>query len=124
MPLLTGLRTVVYYVEDLEAAKAWWTGVLGTAPHFESPFYVGFNAGGYELGLQPKSQSASASIDGIAYWGVVDIDAAFEHFKAAGATVLQPVEDVGGGIKVATLTAPSGNVVGLILNPHFSLPAA
>ena len=49
-----GLRTAIYWVADIEAAKAWYTKVLGIEPYFDEPFYVGFNVGGYELGLQPE----------------------------------------------------------------------
>jgi hypothetical protein len=33
------------------------------------------------------------------------------------------VQDVGGGIRVATVTDPFGNVLGVIEKPHFSLEA-
>jgi catechol 2,3-dioxygenase-like lactoylglutathione lyase family enzyme len=49
-----GLRTVVYPVDDLETAKAWWTRVLGVPPYFDEPYYVGFSVHGYELALDPK----------------------------------------------------------------------
>jgi len=44
---------------------------------------------------------------------------AVAHFQKAGATVRSPVQDVGEGIRVASVTDPFGNVVGLIENPHF-----
>ena len=37
----------------MAAAKRWYTKVLGLTPYFDQPFYVGFNVGGYELGLLP-----------------------------------------------------------------------
>jgi predicted enzyme related to lactoylglutathione lyase len=37
-----------------------------------------------------------------------------------GARAHEPVRDVGGGIRVATVKDPSGNVLGVIENPHFS----
>ncbi len=52
--MLEGLRSQIYQVADLEAAKAWYTALIGRPPYFDEPFYVGFNVGGYELGLQPK----------------------------------------------------------------------
>ena len=53
MRMLLGLRTVMYHVDDLNAAKEWYAQVLGFQPYFDEPFYVGFNVGGYELGLHP-----------------------------------------------------------------------
>ena len=52
-PAFHGLRTVVYKVSDLEKAKTWYTAALGVKPYFDQPFYVGFNIGGFELGLDP-----------------------------------------------------------------------
>jgi catechol 2,3-dioxygenase-like lactoylglutathione lyase family enzyme len=52
--MMLGLRSVIYPVRDLAAAKAWYAGVLGAAPYFDQPFYVGFAVGGFELGLVPN----------------------------------------------------------------------
>lgn len=60
----------------------------------------------------------------MAYWRVPEIEAAIQHFVTAGAIVAVPAQDVGEGIKVATVTDPFGNLIGLIENPHFSLPKA
>ena len=54
-----GLRTVIYPAPDLAAAKAWWTEFLAMEPYFDEPFYVGFNPGGYELGLLPDADPAA-----------------------------------------------------------------
>lgn len=51
--MLLGLRTVVYPVKDLAAAKEWYTKVLSQKPYFDQPFYAGFRVGGFELGLVP-----------------------------------------------------------------------
>ena len=51
--MLLGLRTAIYPVRDLDEAKAWYANVIGHAPYFDQPFYVGFNVGGFELGLVP-----------------------------------------------------------------------
>ena len=52
-PKFLGLRTAIYKVTDIKKAKAWYSNVLGINPYFDEPFYVGFNVGGYELGLNP-----------------------------------------------------------------------
>ena len=119
--MLQGLRTVVYRVADLAHAKKWWTGVLGFGPYFDESFYVGFNVGGYELGLTPAPADGPGSTT---YWGVPDIEAACERLHHLGASEREPTQEVGGGIKVATMADPDGNRFGLIENPHFSLPAA
>jgi predicted enzyme related to lactoylglutathione lyase len=123
--MIKGLRTVIYYVADLAHAKAWWTDLLGFGPYFDEPFYVGFNVGGYELGLHPGApQSGQPNVSVVTYWGVADITAAFERLRAAGAVEHEPITEVGGDIRVASVFDPFGNVVGIIENPHFSVAAA
>ena len=63
--MLQGLRTAIYHVGDLEAAKRWYTDVLGVQPYFDEPFYVGFDVGGFELGLLPEEGGASRSGTGV-----------------------------------------------------------
>ena len=121
--MVMGLATVIYHVTDLDLAKAWYARAFQQAPYFDQPFYVGFNIGGFELGLDPNQSVGQAGRGGtVAYWRVHEVDAAVRHFVTAGANVVAPVQDVGEGIKVATVTDPFGNLIGLIENPHFELP--
>jgi len=120
--MILGLRTVIYHVPDLPRAKEWYRKAFGVDPYFDEPFYVGFNIGGYELGLDPDTKSAGPGAGGsVAYWGVANVDTAVQHFTGAGATVKAPVQEVGHEIRVATVADPFGNLVGLIENPHFAL---
>ena len=114
--MFLGLRTVIYPVADLAAATAWYTEVLGFGPYFEEPFYVGFEVGGYELGLLPNGPTGIRT-----YWGVKDAEAAVAELVSKGATIADPVTEVGEGIKTGAVTDPQGNVVGIIENPHFQL---
>jgi predicted enzyme related to lactoylglutathione lyase len=123
--MLHGLRTVIYHVEDLGRAKGWYAEVLGKEPYFDEPFYIGFDVGGFELGLLPDEGGASRSGTGvIAYWGVDDADAALARLLELGAGERGGVQDVGDGIRMATVLDPFGNVFGVIENPHFSLEGA
>ena len=120
--MINGLATVIYRVSDLNRAKAWYVQAFQQTPYFDQPFYVGFNIGGYELGLDPDPSGAKAGPGGsVAYWRVYAIDDALQHFVGAGAAVVVPAQDVGEGIKVATVSDPFGNLIGLIENPHFEL---
>ncbi len=121
--MFAGLRTQVFYVTDLDQAKTWWGARLGVAPYFDQPFYVGFNVGGYELGLAPANPDDPKEKGSVTYWGVTNIEDAIRKLLDAGATEHQGIQDVGEGIKVASVLDPMGNVVGIIENPHFSLPA-
>ena len=116
--MILGLRTVIYHVSDLPRAKAWYARAFGVAPYFDEPYYVGFTIGGFELGLDPDTKQVAPGPGGtVAYWRVQDLDAALRHFSTSGATVKAPAQDVGGGIRVATVADPFGNLVGLIENP-------
>ena len=119
--MILGLRTVIYPVPDLAVAKQWYTELLGQAPYFDQPFYVGFAVGGFELGLLPDGQPGTAGPQ--ALWGVDDIESTFARLLALGAAVLDPVAEVGEGIKVAAVRDPFGNRLGLIENPLFDVGA-
>ena len=119
--MFLGLRTVIYPAPDLAASKAWFTRLLGQAPSFDEPFYVGFDVGGYELGLNPGAPPGDGPVT---YWGVADAGAALAALLDAGATEHTAVAEVGGGIRVASVREPGGGVLGVIENPHFSLPPA
>jgi catechol 2,3-dioxygenase-like lactoylglutathione lyase family enzyme len=113
-----GLRTVIYPSPDLDAAKAWWTALLGVEPYFDQPFYVGYEVAGYELGLLPDG----AADDGaLTYWGVDDVAAAMDAAIASGSTVHVAASEVGEGIVTGSVRNPFGNVIGFIYNPHFTL---
>jgi hypothetical protein len=111
-----GLRTMVYPARDLNAAKLWWNSVLGYEPYFDEPFYVGYDVGGYELALDPDGDPADGPI---VYWGVDDAADAEEKLIASGCEPHTPCHEVGGGIKVAVVRNPVGDLVGVIYNPHF-----
>jgi predicted enzyme related to lactoylglutathione lyase len=123
--MFQGLRTVIYAVSDLDNAKAWYSAVLGKKPYFDQPFYVGYNVGGYELGLDPNAaKNSKKASGGVAYWGVENAEAVFKQLQKLGATEHSAVQDVGEGIRVATVADPFGNLIGIIENPHFSLEGA
>ena len=107
-----GIKTVLHPVSDLAAAKAVYEALLGVAPQADSPYYVGFEAEGQQIGLVPRgAQTATTTV---AYWNVADIEAKLAEVTAAGATVADSPHDVGGGRLVATFADVDGNILGLI----------
>ena len=121
--MLKGLRTVGYHVNDLEGAKRWYAELLGKQPYFDQPFYVGFDVGGYELGLQPAAEGTQPGAGGdTAYWGVDDVQAALERIVERGGKLHQAAQDVGEGIVVGAALDPFGNVLGVIKNLNFAPP--
>ena len=115
--MILGLRTAIHPVADLAAAKAWYAEVIGQAPYFDEPFYVGFSVGGFELGLVPDGTPGTAGPQPL--WGVANASDAFARLVELGARPLDAVADVGGGIRVAAVVDPFGNRLGIIENPHF-----
>ncbi|GGM81203.1 VOC family protein [Dactylosporangium sucinum] len=107
------IKTVLHPVSDLAAAKRVYAALLGAEPQTDSSFYVGFEAGGQQIGLVPGG-GPQAMTSPVAYWHVPDIEAKLAEVVAAGAVVKEGVKDVGGGRLVATVTDPDGNVLGLL----------
>lgn len=120
-PMFLGLRTVKYEVSDVAKAKEWYTKALGIPPYFDEPaYYVGYNVGGYDLGLVPAKDAATRrAAAGVAYWGVGDARAAYKRLLDLGATPVEEIQDVGGGMLAGEVRDPFGNVIGIIYNPQF-----
>jgi predicted enzyme related to lactoylglutathione lyase len=108
-----GIKTVLHPVSDLDAAKTVYSALLGMPPQADSPYYVGFEAEGQQIGLVPGG-GPQGMTSPVAFWHVPDIEAKLAEVTAAGASVKEAAHDVGGGRLVATVTDPDGNVLGLI----------
>ena len=108
-----GIKTVLHPVSDLERTKPVYAALLGVAPETDSPYYVGFEAAGQQIGLVPGGGPQGMTTP-VAYWHVQDIEAKLAEVTAAGATLNESPRDVGGGRLVATVTDPDGNVLGLL----------
>ena len=120
---MLGLRTTIYKVADITAAKTWYTEAFRQTPYFDEPFYVGFNIAGYELGLQPEATPTTDKPESVvSYWGVENIQEAFDRLLELGAGEHEKPTNVGGELMTATVKDPWGNLIGLIYNPYFKLP--
>jgi predicted enzyme related to lactoylglutathione lyase len=117
--MIQGLRTIIYHVNNLEKARAWYIAILGKKPYFDQPFYVGFNVGGFELGLQPDIRGTSWGTNTVAYWGVPDARKAYSELLMKGGIQHHKIQEVGEGILLGTVIDPCGNVFGVIENPNF-----
>jgi predicted enzyme related to lactoylglutathione lyase len=112
-PSTQGIKTVLCPVSDLAAAKPVYAALLGVAPDPDSDFYVGFEAGGQHIGLLPGG-GPQAMESPVPYWSVDDIDAKVAELTDAGAIVTEAVRSVGHGRRVAAVSDPDGNVLGLM----------
>jgi predicted enzyme related to lactoylglutathione lyase len=108
-----GVKTIIYPVKDLEAAKALYGALVGVQPYADAPYYVGYKVGGQDIGLDPNGHKQGMT-GPVAYHHVDDIRAAVQALVDAGAKPAQDVRDVGGGRLIATVTDADGNAIGLL----------
>src|SRR5690348_13805097 len=108
-----GIKTVLHPVSDLARAKAVYGALLGVEPQADAPYYVGFEAAGQHIGLVPGG-GPQGMTSPVAYWHVDDIEAKLAEVTAAGATIKDAPNEVGGGRVVASVIDPDGNTLGLI----------
>ena len=102
------IRSLVIPVSDLDAAKAVYTTLLGD-PHTDTPYYVGYNVGGFEVALAPGDVSGGP----VAYADVEDLEAVRDTLLAAGATERDAVRQVGPGSRICVVADADGNPIGL-----------
>ena len=108
------LRTVIYHVKDIDAAKEWYIKATGIEPYFDEPFYVGFDINGFELGLDPDPKFFSNGNHTLSYWAVDDTEEASAKLTGIGGKLIQPRTNVGGTIHIAIVEDPFGNHIGLM----------
>ncbi len=123
--MLQAMATVTYFAADLNAARRWYSDLLGVGPYFERPGYVEFRVGDFEqeLGLidsrYAPAEAAPASGGPILYWHVDDVFTVMERLLALGGELHQGLTDRGGGFVTASVTDPFGNVLAIMNNPHY-----
>jgi predicted enzyme related to lactoylglutathione lyase len=129
--MLRGISTVSFWADDLDAAKKWYTELLGIEPYFNVPNedgslgYTEFRLGDYqhELGLinsrymPPGTTSGPAGV--VVYWHVDDVTATFKKLLSMGAREHDAPKDRGQGFITASVIDPFGNILGIMYNPHY-----
>lgn len=111
----SGLSTIIYPVKDLARAKALYAALAGEPSH-DAPYYVQFEVGDLQLGLDPHGHDQGLT-GPVPYWTVDDINEQLSRLVSAGAQEVQPVRDVGGGKLIASVKDADGNMIGLTQNP-------
>ena len=110
---MSAVNTLIYPVADLAAAKQVFTTLLGTEPHTDESYYVGYSVHGQEIALDPNGHRKGLT-GATPYWSVDDLEATVAALTAAGATVSQQPTAVGGGRTVAVLLDADGNMIGVM----------
>jgi predicted enzyme related to lactoylglutathione lyase len=113
--MTSGMKTMIYPVKDIGAAKQLYSKLFG-APSMDEVFYVGFDVEGQDVGLDPNGHS-SGMTGPVCYWHVDDINESLGALLEVGAQAQQPPRDVGGGKLIAAVKDADGNVIGLLQAP-------
>jgi len=128
--MLRGLATVSFFAEDVAAAQAWYTELLGIEPYLVRPIeertaYVEFRIGDYqhELGIidsrfaaPGRSQTATGAV---IYWHVDDVRASYQRLLSMGAATYEKPLERGPGFVTASVVDPFGNILGVMYNQHY-----
>jgi predicted enzyme related to lactoylglutathione lyase len=128
--MLRGLTTVSYFADDVPAARAWYTELLGIEPYFARPIegppaYVEFRIGDHqhELGIVDSRFATHGRSDqaggAVVYWHVDDVRTSFERLVSMGATVHDEPVGRGPGFVTASVVDPFGNILGVMYNQHY-----
>ncbi|MER6007482.1 VOC family protein [Nonomuraea angiospora] len=123
--MLRGFATISFYAADLEAAKAWYTELLGIEPYYQVPGYIEFRVGDHqhELGIIDARYAPAGATDGpagsITYWHVDDLEAALDRLVTLGAKEHQAIRQHGEGFVTASVIDPFGNILGVMYNQHY-----
>jgi predicted enzyme related to lactoylglutathione lyase len=112
--MTSGLKTIIYPVNDLARAKGMFSALLGVAPTMDEAYYVQFNVGDQQIGLDPHGHKQGMT----AYWHVDDIQNSLGQIQNAGGEVVEDIKDVGGGRLIAAVRDADGNIIGLLQDPH------
>lgn len=128
---LRGMATVNFWAADLNAARDWYTDLLGIEPYFqrptvENPAYIEFRLGDYqhEFGIIDSKYAPQGSGDGkpsgaVVLWHVDDIHATVAYLLSKGATEYEPITVRGEGFVTASIVDPFGNILGVMYNQHY-----
>lgn len=110
-----GVRTIIFPVAHphLRQTTEVFRVLLGVEPYVDEEYYVGFRAGGQEIGLDPNGHSKGMT-GPVPYWHVTDVEESARALAEAGADRFQDVEDVGGGRRITAVQDADGNVIGLL----------
>jgi predicted enzyme related to lactoylglutathione lyase len=128
--MLRGLTTVTFFADDMNAARAWYTGVFGVEPYFVreadgQPAYLEWRIGDYqhEFGLLharfAPHPPAAGPAGAVVYWAVDDVAAAYRRLLELGAGEHQGPIERGPGFVTASVVDPFGNVLGVMFNQHY-----
>lgn len=130
--MFRGITGMIFYTDDLAAARDWYTQLLGLEPYFvrphppAAPAYIEFRVGDDqdEFGILDRRYGPPGAANppggaGVSWQVVDDLRGTVATLLAMGATEYEPIEEQEDGFITASVVDPFGNVLGLSHNPHY-----
>ncbi len=129
--MFRGFATISFYADDLDAAKDWYTELLGLEPYYAyphppaQPAYIEFRVGddGDELGFIDRKYAPKGAANPpggtVMFWHVDDLQGSLKRLLDMGATEYEPLTERESGFNTASVVDPFGNVLGIMNNPHY-----
>lgn len=111
-----GFDTIIVPVSDLARGKEFYGMLLATAPVMDESYYVAFDDGGVQIGLDPHGTPGGRGA--LPYRECEDIAETIRRSVVTGASIVSEPQDVGGGKLVAVISDPDGNDIGLTQAAH------
>lgn len=119
--MFNGIRAVMVFAEDPEASARWWAGVLEAEVHVDvdergGAVYAWIDVAGVEFGFHPLDEERNKRGGSpVPYWAVDEFDTVRRRLLDAGCAHHRGPLDVGDGTgrRIAQLTDPFGNVIGI-----------
>jgi predicted enzyme related to lactoylglutathione lyase len=110
------LDTILLFVENVQASKAWYQQFLSLDPIEDLPDFVSFRIGSTHFNLHLADALSPVSTGGsVAYWQVENLELALIKAQEMGGTLYRgPLFIKETGQTMAQLRDPHGNVFGLI----------
>lgn len=114
----THLAQAAITVRDLDRAKTFYRDTLGLAHLFDAPPGLVFLQCGETRLMLSRPESAATAGSSILYYGVEDVDSAYEEMRARGVAFEEPPRKIaevdGKPIHLAICGDGEGNLLGLI----------
>ena len=112
------VENVFYFVDDLEAAAAWYAERLGADPVVSGRSLVGFDVDGVRLTIHERDDFNSPGPAGTSpYWAVDDVDAVLAEWAEHGAVAHRGPKTVFTGERLCQMLDPFGNLFSIVQRP-------
>jgi predicted enzyme related to lactoylglutathione lyase len=119
LPGIRGLEAVMFFVHDLERAKAFYRDALQLEPEEEEDDFASYRAGAVSVQLHPAGEPRPGVVLGRSGSGVpvqvtfevTDVDAAVEHVRRLGFQVFDEPKDRPWGKRDGGVLDSEGNEI-------------